>query len=269
MGTQRSGTTLLRLILDSHPNIAIGFETGFMRAADVIKNIPNWKYGKRWYRRYGIDEAEMNERIRRFYTEIFEQYAARQGKQRWGEKTPLNLHHMAQMMRIFPDAQFVCIVRHAGAVAASLARWDYSFDDAIDYWIKANRRFRRHGPQLGPERFHLCRYEDLVLHAEPTLRGVVRFLGEPWSDDLLRHHQVQLAKGGDTRVEGGTQLARPLEDVAVDRWRDELAERDLQALAERPAPLLRYFGYEPATAVPVGSLAVSHANGERDTRPRA
>ncbi len=44
-GTMRSGSTLFRLILDSHPNISISEETGFMGALTATKRIPNWQHG--------------------------------------------------------------------------------------------------------------------------------------------------------------------------------------------------------------------------------
>lgn len=169
MGTQRSGTTLMRLILDSHDHIAIGFETGFMRAVQSIKEIPDWKYGKEWYRRYGMDEADINRRINEFYSGIFGDYARAQGKVRWGEKTPLNLRHMAEMAEIFPDAKFIGMVRHVGAVVASMLRWNNTFEGAVDYWVTGNTRLHSAAGGLGPERFLLCRYEDLVADPRSTL----------------------------------------------------------------------------------------------------
>lgn len=253
MGTQRSGTTLLRLILDSHPNIAVGFESGFMRAVDTIKQLPGWNYGKNWYQRYGMDEDDLNARVRDFYTGIFSDYAASQGKQRWGEKTP-NLAPMAEMAHIFPDAQFVCIVRHVGAVTASLKRWDYTFERAVSYWIQSNRRVRRLAPTLGGDRLHVCRYEDLVREPRAVLEPLMSFLGEPWSDNLLRHHEVQAQRGNVARVEGGTRTDRPVDSEALDVWREQLTQDEMAALRDAPRPLLRYFGYRPRTAVPVRPL---------------
>jgi hypothetical protein len=60
VGTMRSGSTLLRLILDSHENIAIGEETGFMGALAANRVIPNWRYGKEWYGRLGWSEKEFD-----------------------------------------------------------------------------------------------------------------------------------------------------------------------------------------------------------------
>jgi hypothetical protein len=250
IGTQRSGTTLLRLILDSHPNIAVGFETGFMRAVKTIKHIPDYAYGKDWYRRWGLDEADMNARIREFYGGIFAQYAQAQGKRRWGEKTPLNLFQYSEMAAIFPDAQFVCIVRHPGAVAASMMRWKYTFEDAVSYWVKANRIVRRTSAALGPQRAFLTRYEDLVTDPRRVLTDVMAFLDEPWSDDLLRHHEIQAERDGDNKVEGGTRSDRPLDHSGLDAWRERLTADQRAALKEQARPLLRYYGYRAKTAVP-------------------
>ena len=49
VGTMRSGSTLFRLILDAHPNIAIGEETGFMGALVATRRIPNWPHGRCWF----------------------------------------------------------------------------------------------------------------------------------------------------------------------------------------------------------------------------
>src|SRR4029077_11716000 len=67
VGSMRSGSTLLRLMLDSHPRIAIGAETGFMGAAMGTKRIPGWKYGAEWYQRINWSEAEVDQRLRDFY----------------------------------------------------------------------------------------------------------------------------------------------------------------------------------------------------------
>ena len=49
VGSMRSGSTMLRLILDSHPRIAVPPETGFMGAVSATKRIPEWQFGEGWY----------------------------------------------------------------------------------------------------------------------------------------------------------------------------------------------------------------------------
>ena len=127
----RSGSTMLRLILDSHPRLAVGAETGFMGALLAAKAIPSWKHGRDWYRRIDWSEEEFDARLRDFYGGMFERYAAAQGKPRWGEKTPFHTEHIEAMAHFFPTSVFVGIVRHPGAVAASLRKnFHYRYPEA-------------------------------------------------------------------------------------------------------------------------------------------
>ncbi len=244
VGSMRSGSTMLRLILDSHPSIAIGPETGFMRAVQATKEIPNFTPGRGWYRQLGWTDEEFDARLREFYDGTFRRYAAEQGKPRWGEKTPFHTGHIAAMADLFPDSVFVGIVRHPGAVARSLEKnFHYTFADAVSYWAGTNLDLVRGGAALGA-RFALCRYEDLVSDSEPVLRSLTEFLGEPWSPDLLAHHQVQREKGAPRVTNGSTVTRDPIDAARAERWADTMAAEDSQALAE-VSQLAAFFGYDP------------------------
>jgi Sulfotransferase family len=242
VGSMRSGSTLLRLILDSHPRIAVGAETGFMGAVSSTKRIPNWKYGAEWYERINWSEAELDERLRDFYSGMFARYAAERGKARWGEKTPFHTEHMSTMAEIFPSSVFVGLVRHPGAVASSLrASFHYTFAEALDYWTATNLAMVEGGRSLG-DRFVLCRYEDLVTDAEPVLREVMSTVGEEFSPDLLRHHDVQQLQGAPRVVEGSTNTRDPVDARRAHRWTENLTTDDRLAL-ERTGQLAGFFGY--------------------------
>jgi len=244
VGSMRSGSTLLRLILDSHPNIAIGAETGFMAGLRAAKDIPGWKFGKGWYERLGWTETEFDERLRGFYAGLFQRFAEEQGKPRWGEKTPFHTDHVAEMARIFPDAAIVGLVRHPGAVASSLrAKFHYGFAEALGYWTDTNLRLVRAGSELG-DRFALVRYEDLVLEGEPVLRELLEWLGEPWHPDVLEHHRVQREKGAPRAAEGRTITRDPVDADRAVQWVRDLTEPDLQAL-DGTAGLAGFLGYQP------------------------
>lgn len=243
VGSMRSGSTMLRLILDSHPRIAIGAETGFFGGMLAAKEIPGWKYGKGWYHRLGWEDAEFDARLRDFYTGLFSHYAEQQGKPRWGEKTPYHTLHIEGMADLFPSAVFVGIVRHPGAVAASLRKnFHYTFDAALDYWRATNLAMVRAADAVA-DRFTLCRYEDLVLDAEPVLRELTAFLGEPWSEKLLAHHEVQRNKGAPRFVDGSTSTRDAIDSSRVDEWVRDSGPAELSALAA-VAPLATFFGYE-------------------------
>jgi hypothetical protein len=247
VGSMRSGSTLLRLILDSHPRIAIGAETGFMGAVMGTKRIASWKYGAEWYRRIDWSEPELDERLREFYTGMFARYAAQRGKARWGEKTPFHTAHIATMAEIFPTSVFVGIVRHPGAVAASLQRsFHYTFDEALSYWTAVNLDLVSGASELG-DRFVLCRYEDLVTDGEPVLRELMQAVGEEFSPHLLQHHVVQREQGTPRVVDGSTSTRDPIDPRRANRWTEDLTAADRGAL-ERTAPLAALFGYPPYDA---------------------
>ncbi|RFU21275.1 sulfotransferase family protein [Geodermatophilus marinus] len=256
VGTMRSGSTLFRLILDAHPRISISEETGFMGALTATKNIPNWQHGHGWYQRIGWTEQEFDERLRDFYSALFERHARSEGKRRWGEKTPFHSRHIAQMAGVFPDAVFVGIVRHPGAVVHSLTRkFHYDTQDAAAYWDSTNREILRQGVDLGDDRFALLRYEDLVGYPEETLRELVDWLGEPWSDDLLQHGRVQAARGTPRLSAGSTRTRDPIQTDLADRWAEGLTATDTSALAELTGELAGFLGYDPLRPGAPGSLA--------------
>ncbi|MBA2767863.1 MAG: sulfotransferase [Sporichthyaceae bacterium] len=245
VGTMRSGSTLLRLILDSHENIAIGEETGFAGALAATKQIPNWRYGGEWYSRLGWSEEELDERLRDFYGPMFERHATSQGKARWGDKTPFHSWHMADLARVFPDAVFLAISRHPAAVVASLTKkFHYGVEEAADYWTSTNLEVLRHGKDLGGDRFALIRYEDIVGEPEPTLRDLMDWLGEPWSDDLLRHQAVQAAKGAPRLVDGSTSTRAPIDSARANAWRQILTTGDQETVRQRTGAVAAFLGYD-------------------------
>ncbi|MGH8905987.1 MAG: sulfotransferase family protein [Egibacteraceae bacterium] len=252
VSAMRSGSTLLRLCLDSHERIAIGPESGFMGAVAAMKSIPDWDAGPGWYERYGLCEDEMNERIREFFSGVFTRYAAERGKARWGDKTPFHTWHVRQMASIFPDAQFIGIVRHPSATLASMRRWHYSAADSVSKWVRANSEIVRQAASLGSERFAVCRYEDLALHPEPTLRALLDFLGEPWSDRVLTHDTAQREQDTPDVVEGGTRPGDAIDASRVGRWQGTLAPDELAMIAKRvPRALLDILGYDPRDPHPL------------------
>lgn len=247
LGSMRSGSTMLRLILDSHENIAIGAETGFMGAVAAAKTIPGWRNGKDWYTRLGWTEDELDIRLREFYAGMFQRYAGSQGARRWGDKTPFHTSHANHMAKVFPDAVFVGIVRHPGAVAASLGKkFHYAFDDAVSYWTATNLDLIRAAARLG-SRFVLVRYEDLVVEGEPVIRELVDWLGESWSPAMLEHDRVQRDKGTPRAADGSTSTRDPIDPRRAASWSRGLRPEDRETL-RGAGQLAAFLGYQPLAA---------------------
>ena len=161
VGPPGSGTTLLRLMLDSHPDLMLARETGFLRSVSAIHHVPFTEHGDRWEGRLGLSREELDRAIERLYDGVFWLAAQRQGARRWGDKTPFHVHFMRVAAEVFTDAQFVGIIRHPGACAAS--RWTIrlSWASGVRLWSQRTAAMCTQGIGLG-DRFFLVRYEDLV-----------------------------------------------------------------------------------------------------------
>ena len=244
IGAMGSGSTLLRLILDSHDNIAIPRETGFMRAYNAHQFIPYKWSGRNWAKRMGWSRQELDEELARFYDRIFMRNVERHGKQRWGDKTPYHTWHIDDMARLFPEAGFIGIVRHPGAcVSSNMTRWRHTVTQAAYHYARYNREIARQAAKVG-ERFAVVRYEDLVLRPEALLRELLDWLGEPWSPSVLEHHTVQGARGGRVKVEGRSRVDDPIDTSRIAKWTTRMTEGQRKVLRRRLGPLGAFYGYD-------------------------
>jgi hypothetical protein len=200
IGCPRSGTSLLRLILDSHSQISSGPETHFLVELAKI-------FGPYWERleRFGFDRDYWSTRIADFFSSFQIEYAKKRGKSRWCEKTPRYTEHLDFIDTLFPDAQFLHVIRHGlDVVASHRDRWGlFRAIRASDTWRNYVTLGRTFGGRLPAERYLELRYEDLVLHAEETGRKIFDFLNEPWELAVLEYE-----RSDHDMSEDGTQFRR-------------------------------------------------------------
>jgi hypothetical protein len=266
VGAMGSGTTLLRLILDSHERIAVPRETGFMRAQLAHRFIPFKWSGKNWYKRLGWSDEEFDALQRDFYDTVFRRYVEKHGKQRWGEKTPLHTWHIDDMARVFPDAVFIGIVRHpGGSIASNMTRWDDTLRRARHHYWRYNTEIVRQAANHR-DRFVLMRYEELVLQPEPVMRELLDWLGEPWDDTVLEHHTVQATRAGTMKVEGRNKRDDPIDASRISKWTERLDDRAKDVIRRDLSRLGEFFGYtmdDPLKFAPLrqdGGLLVGGAD---------
>jgi hypothetical protein len=235
VGCHRSGTTLFRLILDSHPNISCGPETRFLADLEKITDDDNWPRMSL----FGFPKEYWHERVAELFDDFQSRYAAHRGKTRWADKTPLYAGHLDYLDALFPDALFVNLVRDGRDVARSHRdTWGYIAGiKAIEKWPQYIRMAEDFAPKVGPQRFCEVRYEALVDDTEKVMRGVLDFLGEPWDEAVLHHtelpHDVmprydkytsrRRTQGGEgavyrSRVGGGRKANDPVMRALL-RWR--------------------------------------------------
>ncbi|MEU2738088.1 sulfotransferase [Streptomyces sp. NPDC007095] len=115
------------------------------------------------------------------------------GKVRWGDKRPAYALHVAEILRLFPDAQSVHLVRDGRDRVASLLRmpwWHRGFHEAVAAWAQVVDTTRKCARELGPGSWYRLRFEDLVAGPEGQLRGVCGFLGEEYAPGATEPHRV-------------------------------------------------------------------------------
>ena len=278
VGAPRSGTTLLRLMLDAHPDMAIPAETGiFLTLAAAAENegLPAtadqlWAMltGHFTWRDTGLDAAEfrsklaaqgkfsLGEGLRSF----FQMYAARHGKTRWGEKSPLHCHHLALIQETLPEAHILHLIRDGRAVAASLREvWFSPSDDAAElaaYWAGAVQAGRSGGKHC--RHYMELRYEALVQQPRESLQDVCDFLELPFHQAMLNYHQNALARLSEAhgrvlddgtvitleqRLEQQRLTSSPPDVSRLGRWRDELSAEDVAVFEATAGELLMELGY--------------------------
>jgi hypothetical protein len=183
IGSPRSGTTLLRLILDSHPRISCGEETHFLRDLESV-------VGRNWQlvATYGLPRSWWIEHIRGLYEAFQAEVLSRNAKARWAEKDPTYTLHLPFIEELFPDALYVHLLRDGHDVVASFRdRWGYrsAARAARTEWARYVTAARELGRRLPGERFLELRYEALVSDPQTQGQRLFEFLGEPWEPSVL------------------------------------------------------------------------------------
>lgn len=298
VGCGRSGTTLLTVMLDSHPALAMPAETGgfvlefcgvpvrssrpapLLPAVDAEPGAPLGSAAvasmldelERWdrYRLWGLDRRAVHAAVEASAARtrvdviraVYRSYAASQGKDRYGDKTPNHVLHMHTLSRLFPEAVFVHLVRDGRSVALALQEMSFgpsTASQAATYWAQRVNMGRNAGRALGPNRYVEVRYEDLISEPERELRRIVACCGLDFEPAMLRYDQaVQRQLRMSPAPQEDRSLTLPLTSGLRD-WRTQMPDADVAAFEMLAGRTLRHFGYytsAPATK----RLAHPHAS---------
>jgi hypothetical protein len=253
-GAGRSGTTLVRMMLDAHPHICCGPELKLLPAIaewyqTLTRNFASVMQS------YGNTPADVRQRFRDFVEGLVANFRRASGKPRWAEKTPHNVLYMVPLGDIFSDARFLHIVRDGRDVACSLItmdwlnpqtgrKWDYvqNIGNAARYWreiVTLARQQAQHPSLAG--RVLEVRYEDLVANTEGTLRRVLQFIGVSWDEAVLSYHTK--SRAAEPLESSTPQASKPVQRRALGRWQTEMTAADKVAFKAEAGELLQMLGY--------------------------
>ncbi len=263
LGFPRSGTTLLRRLIDAHPDVACPGETYLLSACSrffashsVVGAVP---IGVRsGLRLLGFETSTIEERVRNLAFDFYRDHLNQTGKRVWAEKTATDAFHTAEISRVFgKHLAFVVLVRHPLDVVISVRDWcqksesyppelhPYIQQDSHPLtafaraWVDVTRRLLDLS-RAQAERVFFLRYEDLVADARTQMQRLLSFLGLPWSDDVLEAPLESEPDGfGDWKTWGMQHIERD----RVGRWK-QLSTTTITELAAIVNPLIHAVGYE-------------------------
>jgi hypothetical protein len=236
VGCSRSGTTLVRAMLDAHPLLAVPPESHF-----VVAFSPHRLRRDRWFALWGIDPPDLRglddaDAVRAVYAA----YAAAQDKPRYADKTPDYVSHLTALAARFPEARFVHVVRDGRDVALSLLEVPWgpdSIEGAAVHWRRQVLDGR--AASLGPDRYRELRYEALVADPERELRSLAAWLELPYDHAMLRYRGRPLVI---PYAEHHRRLALPPTPGLRD-WRRDMPAADVACFEAVAGDALRDFGY--------------------------
>ena len=193
VGAARSGTTLLRLMLDAHPRLAIPPESHFLPDLRALQQRPDLKgkehgdarreeflrvvTGSPFWKDFQLDETALRAAVthakKTFNVadgarRVYELYARARGKARWGDKTPPYVWRLKEVYALLPEAHFVHLIRDGRDVALSARGLWFdpakgNVEDAAAQWLWRIREARQQA--IVCPHYLEVRYEETVIES--------------------------------------------------------------------------------------------------------
>ncbi len=274
LGNPRSGTTLLRLMLGSHPHISVPPECGF--AIWLQRDYGDWSSGQSsksfledlskckkfctW--ELGISEIQqVIDQVRpTSYSELVSTvYAAYKQKlrpkaHRWGDKNNFHVSHVDDLVCLFPDAYFIHIVRDVRDVVCSYRdmekyrdtspyapRLSTDSNEIAQEWIQNTHSVTTSFSLMNAsKRLTIC-YERLVADPQHELQMICNLLDEPFSLDMLQFHSQNLEPA--ELLPWKQRTLKPVGEERVQRYKRDLSELEQEKLLSLCHAQLEGFGY--------------------------
>ena len=296
VGCPRSGTTLLRRIVDAHPDVAITKETHWIvqllgeghpasTDAPVTPELLEGLLSHKRFARLELDPRRLEHLVAQeepvsyaeLVTAVYDLFGELHGKRLVGDKTPRYVRHIPTLHGLWSQAKFVHLIRDGRDVCLSVQSWDKDKrfvtristfeEDPVStialWWEQLVRLGREAGAELPADLYHEVRYERLV--AEPTreCRKLCDFLGLPYDERMLRFHE------GRTKDDPGLDAKsawRPI-TPGLRSWRTEMAGGDIERFEAVAGDLLGELGYLRGAPEPA-PVARTQAEAVRDSYVR-
>jgi len=258
-GVPRSGTTLMRAMLDAHKDVRCGEETRVVPR--LLQMRSHWMKSQKESLRLeeaGLTGEVLDSAISSFILEVVARHA--EPAPRLCNKDPFTLKSGTYLNQLFPNGKFLFMVRDGRATVHSIITrkvtitgFDLkSYKQCLTKWNAAVSAMNDQCTELGPKNCLLVYYEQLVLHPQTWMRKILSFLELPWDDAVMHHEKHINEKGGVSlsKVERSSdQVIKPVNLDALSKWVGKMPDDVVQDMAQI-APMLAHFGYDPEANPP-------------------
>ena len=249
VGCERSGTTMLRLILHSHANIAIPPQTKYIKKiykrrlfwGNLSKHknrnkIIKWFYNNHNKKTKIIDlglnpndiKSEMiksGNSLGAILSTIFQLYSSQQNKSRWGDKHPYYIKYLDQLFELFPDAQVIHIIRDGRDAVASLKSmlwWKNNSIYSMFNWQEAILNGKKAKLKYSSDQFTEIRYEDIIEEPEKNIKKLCYFLEENFSPNMLDFYKIAGTAVPDYKMDWHSDTKQQMNSKKIGRWQNDL-----------------------------------------------
>lgn len=272
LGTERSGSNLLRLVLDAHPRITVPHPPHVMnyfghlepRYGDLTVEANRRRLARHIARLVAIHihPWDITPDVDRLVAEasppdlfglfvaLYDQHRDSTTAARWGCKSTFMIHHADRILARFPEASLLWLVRDPRDVAVSAKKSVFSPCDprnSARLWARQQQQGLELAARIGP-RLHRLHYEDLVGAPEPTIRQVCAHLGEDFHPAMLRFSETPSAQKIAKMMDSWKNASQGILRDNTRKWATELSSSELRAVEEECAAVMGALGYRRATS---------------------
>ena len=246
IGFPRSGTTLLDTILRTNQSIEVIEEKPILR--DFLRDV-NIKINNDFNDLDNLDKKFI-QNMQNVYFEEREQYLENKKAKTVIDKMPLNIIHIGEILRFFPNAKFIFALRNPYDSVLSCFMQQFELNPAMKNFTSLESSAVLYDlvmklwtiyKDVFSINCHFIKYEDIVTDFEKSTKEIFKFLEIDWSDNTKNFH-ITAKKRLNISTPSRDQVTSPLYSRSISRWKNY--EKEFKGLKNILDPWLDEFNYK-------------------------